>query len=75
VTGGGPHRTVHRAVLRGTRWAWQDLQFRDLHRSGKEFGLMDRAMGFAALAILTMVPLLVVIAAANPRRSAAWPAG
>ena len=36
---------------------------------------MDRAMGFAALAILTMIPLLVVIAAANPtpeRGLAGW---
>ena len=73
--GRGPHRMVHRAVLQGTKWAWHDLQFKDLHRNGKEFGLMDRAMGFAALAILTLIPLLVVIAAANPapeRGLAGW---
>jgi hypothetical protein len=28
-------------------------------RSGKEFDLMPRAMGFAALALLTVIPLLV----------------
>jgi membrane protein len=43
----------------------RDLRFRDLYQSGKEFGLMDRAMGFAALAMLTVVPLLVVVAAAG----------
>jgi membrane protein len=40
--------------------------FKDLYRSGKEFELMHRALGFAALAILTVIPLLIVVAAANP---------
>jgi membrane protein len=44
---------------------WHDLRFKDLHRSGKEFELMGRAMGFAALAMLTVFPLLVVVAAAG----------
>src|SRR5579859_7466406 len=39
--------------------------FADLHRSAKDFELMGRAMGFAALAMLTMFPLLVVVAAAG----------
>jgi membrane protein len=52
-------------VLQSARRAWGDLRFRDLHRSGKEFELMGRAMGFAALAMLTMFPLLVVVAAAS----------
>jgi membrane protein len=52
-------------VLPSARRAWGDLRFRDLHRSGKEFELMGRAMGFAALAMLTMFPLLVVVAAAS----------
>jgi membrane protein len=43
-----------------------DLRFKDLYRTGKEFELMQRAMGFAALAILTVIPLLIVVAAANP---------
>jgi membrane protein len=64
--GESPHRAVHRAVLRTAKWAWHDLRFKDLHRSGKEFELTHRAMGFAALAILTMIPLLIVIAAASP---------
>jgi membrane protein len=58
----------------GQRWArrqrgagrfWRDLRLRDLHRSGQEFELMGRAMGFGALAMLTVIPLLVVVAAAS----------
>jgi membrane protein len=56
---------VHHAALRGAERVWHDLRFKDLHRSGKEFELMERAMGFAALAMLTVFPLLVVIAAAS----------
>ncbi len=41
------------------------LRFKDLYRSGKEFELMDRAMSFAALAMLTVFPLLVFVAAAG----------
>jgi membrane protein len=62
-------------MLQGAKWCWHDLRFKDLHRSGKEFDLMERAMSFAALAILTMIPLLIVIAAANPtpeRGLAGW---
>jgi membrane protein len=36
-----------------------------LYQSGKDFELMERAMGFAALAMLTVVPLLVVVAAVS----------
>jgi membrane protein len=60
-----PHRTVHHAVRRGSDWVWHDLRLADLRRSGKEFELMQRAMGFAALAMLTVFPLLVVVAAAS----------
>jgi hypothetical protein len=35
---------------------WHDLRFKDLHRSGKEFELMERAMGFAALGHAHRVP-------------------
>ena len=59
------YRAVHHAVLRGADRVWHDLRFKDLHRSGKEFELMERAMGFAALAMLTVFPLLVVVAAAS----------
>ena len=36
---------------------------------------MQRAIGFAALAILTVIPLLIVIAAANPAPHPASPRG
>jgi membrane protein len=62
MMGGNPYR----AVLRGAERVWHDLRFKDLYRSGKEFELMQRAIGFAALAILTVIPLLIVVAAANP---------
>jgi membrane protein len=55
----------YHAVLRGAGRVWHDLRFKDLHRDGKEFELMGRAMGFAALAMLTVLPLLVVVAAAS----------
>jgi membrane protein len=60
--GGSPCRVV----LRGAGWVWHDLRFSDLYRSGKEFDLMRWALGFAALAILTVIPLLILVAAANP---------
>jgi membrane protein len=65
----------YRAVLRGAERVWHDLQFKDLYRNGRGFELMHRAFGFAALAILTVIPLLILIAAANPaprRGLAVW---
>src|SRR5271170_1592567 len=44
----------------------RDLRFKDLYQAGKQFELMQRAMGFAALAMLTVIPLLIVVAAVNP---------
>ncbi|MEU7281622.1 YhjD/YihY/BrkB family envelope integrity protein [Streptomyces sp. NPDC045431] len=35
-------------------------------RRGSELELMHRAMGFAAIGLLTLVPLLIVVAAADP---------
>jgi membrane protein len=75
VTGGHPYRAAYRAVRRGAEWLWHDLRFKDLYGSGKEFELMHRALGFAALALLTVIPLLIVVAAANPaphRGLAGW---
>lgn len=37
-----------------------------LLRRGKELELMHRAMGFATLALVTLAPLLIVVAAADP---------
>ena len=62
-------------VLRGARLFWSDLQFRTLYRSAREFEIMSRALGFAALAMLTVIPLLILVAAAGPaphRGLAGW---
>ena len=67
---------MHRAALRCVNRVWRDLEFRDLYRSGKEFELMQRALGFAALATLTFIPLLILVAAAGTRPAhGAWPGG
>ena len=58
------HR-VHEAVRPTVGLLWHDLRLGDLHRSGKEFELMGRALSFAALAMLTVFPLLIVVAAAS----------
>ncbi|HEY2075650.1 MAG TPA: hypothetical protein VGH53_04870 [Streptosporangiaceae bacterium] len=74
-TGQRPYRAVHRAVLRSAERVWHDLRAKDLHRSARQFELMHRALGFAALAILTVIPLLIVVAAASPaphRGLAGW---
>jgi len=68
-------RAIRRAVVRDARRIWEDLPFKNLYVSGKDFELMHRAMGFAALAILTVIPLLLVVAAASPvphRGLAVW---
>jgi membrane protein len=56
---------MQRSVFRAAERVWRDLRFEDLHRSGKEFELTYRAMGFAALSMLTVFPLLVIVAAAS----------
>jgi membrane protein len=58
-------RGVRPVVLQGVKLTWHDLRFKDLYRNGREFELTGRAMGFAALAMLTVFPLLVVVAAAS----------
>jgi membrane protein len=62
-------------VVQRARRAWRDLGCDTLYRSGREFELMQRALGFAALAILTVIPLLILVAAAGPaphRGLAGW---
>jgi membrane protein len=56
---------MQRPVFRVAERVWRDLRFEDLHRRGKEFELLYRAMGFAALSMLTVFPLLVIVAAAS----------
>jgi len=66
---------MRRSALRVAEMFLHDLRFKDLYQSGKEFELMHRALGFAALAILTVIPLLIVVAAASPashRGLAVW---
>ena len=71
----GMRRALHRAAHRSADRVWHDLRFKDLYRGAREFELMHRALGFAALAILTVIPLLILVAAANPapnRGVAGW---
>ncbi|MFE9452029.1 ribonuclease BN [Streptomyces sp. NPDC006739] len=50
----------------GLRHAWEWLGVHDLFRRGRQLELMHRAMGFATLALVTLAPLLIVVAAADP---------
>jgi membrane protein len=59
------YQRVRQTLLSGAKRVLRDLRFKGLYCSGKEFELMGRAMGFAALAMLTVFPLLVVVAAAS----------
>jgi membrane protein len=63
-----PHRylTAYRMLLHTGQRVWHDLRLKELHQSAKEFELMHRALGFAALASLTVFPLLIVVAATSP---------
>jgi membrane protein len=74
-TAHSPYLAGRRTVARSAERASRDFRIRDLHRSARKFELMHRALGFAALAILTVIPLLIVVAAASPaphRGLAAW---
>ncbi|MGQ4384013.1 ribonuclease BN [Streptomyces sp. SAS_270] len=45
---------------------WQRLGLTELLRRGKELELLHRSMGFATFALVTLAPLLIVVAAADP---------
>ncbi|GAA4799136.1 ribonuclease BN [Streptomyces ziwulingensis] len=45
---------------------WDRLAATALVRHGRELELMHRSMGFATLALVTLAPLLIVVAAADP---------
>ncbi|MCW5252632.1 ribonuclease BN [Streptomyces sp. SHP 1-2] len=45
---------------------WDRLAASALIRRGRDLELMHRAMGFATLALVTLAPLLIVVAAADP---------
>ncbi|GGL61979.1 hypothetical protein GCM10010129_01920 [Streptomyces fumigatiscleroticus] len=53
---------VRHLFQRGREW----LGVHDLYRRGRELELMHRALGFATLALVTLAPLLIVVAAADP---------
>ncbi|MFC8371813.1 ribonuclease BN [Streptomyces sp. NPDC057239] len=55
-----------RRGLRALRHGWEWLGAHTLMRRGRDIELMHRAMGFATLALVTLAPLLIVIAAADP---------
>ncbi|WP_079055815.1 ribonuclease BN [Streptomyces caeruleatus] len=46
--------------------AWHRVGLAELYRRGKELELLHRAMGFAALSLVTLAPLLIVVAAVDP---------
>lgn len=52
--------------MRRVRALWQGLGLAELNRRGRELELLHRAMGFATLALVTLAPLLIVVAAADP---------
>ncbi|PZT70271.1 ribonuclease BN [Streptomyces sp. SW4] len=45
---------------------WERLAATALIRRGRDLELMHRALGFATLALVTLAPLLIVVAAADP---------
>ncbi|MFF9815514.1 ribonuclease BN [Streptomyces sp. NPDC014006] len=51
-----------RVLHQGVSW----VKDHHLLRRGRELELMHRAMGFATLALVTLAPLLIVVAAADP---------
>ncbi|MFJ3640267.1 ribonuclease BN [Streptomyces sp. NPDC090108] len=51
---------------RGLHRVWEWIALPTLLRWGKELELLHRAMGFATLALVTLAPLLIVVAAADP---------
>ncbi|MEV6290916.1 ribonuclease BN [Streptomyces sp. NPDC051896] len=55
-----------RRLRRGLHRAWEWLRVGALLERGRELELMHRAMGFATLALVTLAPLLIVVAAADP---------
>ncbi|MFE9611873.1 ribonuclease BN [Streptomyces sp. NPDC006012] len=52
--------------LRATYRGWDRLKAYELIRRGRDIELMHRALGFATLSLVTLAPLLIVVAAADP---------
>lgn len=55
-----------RRHLSALRHGWEWLGAHVLVRRARDLELMHRAMGFATLALVTLAPLLIVVAAADP---------
>ncbi|MGW1597953.1 ribonuclease BN [Streptomyces sp. NPDC002343] len=55
-----------RRLRRDLHRAWRWLRVGALFEHGRELELMHRAMGFATLSLVTLAPLLIVVAAADP---------
>ncbi|GAA4325511.1 hypothetical protein GCM10023086_52640 [Streptomyces venetus] len=51
---------------RAVHHGWERLGAHTLVRQGRDLELLHRAMGFATLALVTLAPLLIVVAAADP---------
>ena len=60
------HPPCGTSAVRRVRELWQGLGLAELNRRGRELELLHRAMGFATLALVTLAPLLIVVAAADP---------
>jgi membrane protein len=61
-------RHVVNRVGRAVHGGWHRLGAHTLIRQGRDLELLHRAMGFATLALVTLAPLLIVVAAADPLR-------
>lgn len=55
-----------RQLRRGLHRAWEWIAVDALLRRGRQLELLHRAMGFATLALVTLAPLLIVVAAFDP---------
>ena len=60
------HPPCGASAVRRVRELWRGLGLAELNRRGRELELLHRAMGFATLALVTLAPLLIVVAAADP---------
>jgi membrane protein len=67
-----PASARSRKRLPRLHYKWSGSSAELVWRRGREMELMHRAMGFAALGFLTLVPLLILVAAADPQSGAGF---
>jgi membrane protein len=65
-TGAGSAYRAYVVAHRSLRARWHDSAIGRLWQHGADLELLHRAMGFAALGLVTLAPLLIVVAAAAP---------